>query len=249
MSTSARAIITASYGDLGVIATPAELTAYQADDALLRLNGLVNSLAAQTQSMPFIARQVFPVVANQATYTMGPGGDFNTSRPEGLTGAGLLLNSSNPPVEIPRGLLTDDGYEAIQIKDLTNTLWTNVYFNATYAGGWATVTLWPVPTTSQNDCVLYRRDIIQGFATLDTAYDFPYGYAEMFQYNLDLRLARPNGVPLAAIGDLVQMAQQSLGIIKRANYTLTDLPTDPALTRNIRGGYDINTGQGGGAYS
>lgn len=248
MSTSARAIITACYGDLGVIAGPAELSGYMAEDALSRLNVMVDEWATQPLTMPFIARQIFPVVANQKTYTMGPGGDFNTSRPEGLTGAGLLLNSSNPPVEIPRGLLTDDAYEAIQIKDLTNTLWTNVYFNATYAGGLAQVTLWPVPTTSQNDCVLYRRDIIQGFATLDTAYDFPYGYASAFQYNLDVRLARPNGIPMAAIPDLIQLANSTLGNVKRANYTLVDLPTDPALTRNIRGGYNINTGQGGGAY-
>jgi len=253
VSVNAQTILNAAYADLGVIGLGDTLDASLAQDGLRRLNALVNSWGTQTKTMPFIARQVFPTTGGKGgpsnPYTIGPGGDFDTSRPAGLTGAGLLLNSSSPPVEIPRGVLTDDGWEAIQIKDLSNALWTNVYFNATYSNNLATINLWPVPNTSQNSCVIYRRDIIQGFADLTTAYDFPYGYQEALQYNVAVRMARANGVPLSTIPDVVALASQTLGAIKRANYTITDLPIDPAITliADRRAGYNINTGTGGGS--
>jgi hypothetical protein len=41
-------------------------------------------------------------------------------------------------------------------------------------------------------------------------------------------------------------AAKALGLIKRQNYKLSDMPMDPALTRSYGGGYNINTGTGGG---
>jgi hypothetical protein len=247
VSITARTILTATFKDLGVLGQGETMTAPMAQDGLYYLNSLVDQLATQPAAMPFIARQVFDVVANQSTYTMGPGGDFDTTRPTGLTGAGLLLlQSGAPPVEIPRGLLTDDAYQAIQLKTLTSQLWTDVYFNPTYAGGLASVFLWPTPTTSANQCVLYRLDVIGGFADLDTAYDFPYGYQQVYEYGTGQLLATPYGVPTDILGRIDGLAAKALRLVKRTNNRINDLPVDPAFTTNPAGGYNIVTGQGGG---
>ncbi len=326
MSVTATRLIRDSYGDLGVLGLDEGLDAGLAQDALRRLNALINTWRTQSLTVLTIERHVFPIVANKQTYTIGPGGDFNVPRPQSINGAGLWLNAlgapvavtsitrsgtvatvtqtahgytvgqevfltgadqaaytdlqtvetvptantwtfaidaqpvtpatgtiraqreTGQPVEIPRGVLTDDSYQAIQIKTLTNSLFTDVYYNPT-AWPFGTVFLWPCPTTNQNQLVLYLQSQFEGFADLTTAYDFPStpGYQEALQYNLDVRLARPSGVPLASIPDLVALARETLGTVKRQNYRISDLPTDPALTSSRRGGYNINTGTGSGA--
>ena len=150
---------------------------------------------------------------------------------------------SGTPVEIPRPILTDDGYQAIRIKNLANTLFTTVYYNPTYPFG--TIFLWPLPNTATNQLVLYLQNVFSGFADLTTAYDWPDlpGYSEALQYQLDLRLATPYARTVP--DDIRELARETFGLIKRANNKLSDLPNDAtlALGQDPRGGYNINTGQ------
>lgn len=282
---------------------------------------MVSGWRTQFGTVTSIDRQVFALVANQQTYTIGLGGDFNVPRPITVVGAGLWLNAlasaqavtiarsgsvatvtlashglavgdetliagadqlaynglqtvesvptsgtftftvegtpttpatgtitsaavSGQPVEIPRTVITDNAYQDIQIKNLSNAQFTNVYYNPTYPFG--TVFLWPKPDTAQNQLVLYLQSAFEGFANLTTEYDFPDlpGYADALEYNLALRLL-PFGSPETA-GFIREMATKTLGLIKRANNKLSDMPNDAAvLTGDRRGGYNINSGTGG----
>ncbi len=92
--------------------------------------------------------------------------------------------------------------------------------------------------------MLYRADQIAGFSDLTTNYDFPPGYQDALEYNLAVRLAIPYGRMVTP--ELRQMASDSLALIKRQNYKLTDLAIDPALTHSHAGWYNIDTGSGGG---
>lgn len=204
---------------------------------------MTGTLAIQPQTIPVIGREVFPLVAFKGgpstPYTIGgTGGDFNTSRPNELEGAGLLMPGSPNPVEIPRAVITDDGWEAIQIKDLQSSLFTGVYYNAAFPLG--TINLWPVPNTTLNSLVLYRKEQLGQFTSLTAVYNVPNGYDEMLEYNLAVRLAGPYRMPLPPY--VQQMATETLGQVKRANYRITDVAVDPALARQRRYGYNINTG-------
>lgn len=178
--------------------------------------------------------------ANTFTYTVQ--GTPVTPATGTITAAAL----SDQPVEIPRTVITDDGYQAIQIKSLTNAQFTNVYYNPTFPFG--TVFLWPCPNTDENQLVLYLQSAFAGFANLTTNYEYPDlpGYSEALEYNLSIRLAVPSGRKVEEYPDVVALAKETLGLIKRANTRLVDLPTDATLlTRNRRGGYNINSGTGG----
>jgi hypothetical protein len=215
-------------------------------DMLRILNNMISGWGTQTLTMPFISRNVFAFIAFQATYSIGPGGDFNTTtRPIGLTGAGVLLNTSNPPIEIPRSLFTDDGYEAISIKALQNLFPTGVYYNPTYTAQLGTIFVWPTPTDATSySLVLYRKEQVQQFADLVTQYNFPPGYLEAFEWNLARRLLTPYGIKDPTIRqDVTNMAVSSLAAIKRANYRMSDLSLDPAFVNDRRAGYNILTGQ------
>ncbi len=212
---------------------------------------MIGSWAQQNLTIPTIAREVFPLIANKGgpsnPYTIGIGGNLNTARPpnqSSISGVGLLLNTSSPVVEIPRAMLTDDAWEAVQVKELGNPLFTDLYYNPTYTSNLGTINLWPVPDGSQNtSLVLYLQKALTAFADLTTEYDFPPAYEEAMVYNLCRRIAKPWGATLDA--DVLNMASTSLSLIKRSNVKLTDLPTDPALTANNRFSYNIQTGLGG----
>jgi hypothetical protein len=250
MATTALQLITKSAYDIGAIAIGDSLESALAQDGLSRLNAMLNAWIVQPLTIPAVIREVFSITANQSTYTIGPGGDFNTTRPTMLTGASLLLNTSSPSIEIPITVMTDDMYQAITIKTQTNTLFTAVYLNtnlvsASYA--LAQIFVWPVPTTAANDLVLYRPEQITSFANLTTQYTFPPGYEEAMEYNLARRLSTPWGRELPA--EIDRMARESLAWVKRQNYKLSDLPNDAARAiSSTYGYYNINSDTGGRAY-
>lgn len=245
-ATTANTIITGALQLLGVVDPEETPTAAMLADGLRRLNMMMGSWTTQSLTIPTVNREVFDMTADKGgpddPYTIGPGGDFDTTRPLTLEGAGLLLNASDPPVEIPLAVITDDAYQLTQIKDLSNVLPTQVYYNPTFAGGLGTIILWPVPNTASNSLVLYRKYQLGLFTSATAGYDLPEGAAEPIEYQLALRLAgtwNRGRVP----DDVREIARTSFSTFKRSNYKLVDLPQDPILS-NRRFGYNIQTGTG-----
>ena len=251
---TATQIILDSFGDLNVtqlgdtIATLDAANPSASVDALRRLNLMMGQWAQQNLVTPAILRVVFPLVANKGgvsnPYTIGTGGNLNTPRPpnqSSVVGAGLLLNASTPPVEIPRDVLTPDGWELIRIKDLTSVLFTSVHYRADFTGDLGTILLWPVPTDATNSLVLYIQSPLTTFTDLTTTYSVPPGYDDALHANLAVRLAIPYG--RTASEDLKDLAKTSFATIKRSNIPLSDLPNDFARIGNPRAGwYNIQTG-------
>ncbi len=238
METTALALMTEAMAEIGAIGESESLTAGQAQFGLRRLNQLVNAWQLQSLTILTVGRNVFTLVANQSTYTIGEGGtaDFDVTRPTRIENAGLLLNANTPAMEIPLSLMTDDQYAVLSIKDLTSQQPTRVYYNPTMPLG--TVFLWPTPTTAQNDLVLYTESVLAEFAALATPYDLAPAYTEALMYQLALRLASPYGRAVSPL--TMQMAMSTLDYLKRTNVKQTDLSMDPGLTSGPAGGtYNI----------
>lgn len=321
---SAQSVITDAFTDINVLSPGETLSADYVQDGLRRLKRFVSQLRTQGFTAPFISREVFPITANQSLYTIGPGGDFDTQRPQAIQGAGLLLTpttgsfaitgvspasrtftvagdqtgsfpsgsdftvsgstgnngsytivsasytsattitvadtipdstadgtirvfgDANATVEIPIGILTDDAYQAIQVKGMGNTQWTQLYYNPTYAGGLGSVWLWPKPSTAANACVLYLQPFVAEFAALTTEYWFPPGYADLFEYGLANRLLGPYAVSDADIkSEIKQQFATALTLVKRSNIPRNDMPIDAALFDGSGGTlFNILTGNG-----
>jgi hypothetical protein len=163
-------IITGAFELIGVLEAGQTIGGDLLTDGWRRLQNMMGILGIQTLTAPFVGREVFDLVAGKGgpsnPYTIGPTGDLVTSRPNALQGAGLLLGGNIPTatVEIPRTLYTDDAYEAIQIKEMQNSLFTGVLFTA--SAGNAEIQLWPVPDTTLHKLVIYRLDQIGPFASM-----------------------------------------------------------------------------------
>lgn len=253
MSTTAIAIARTSFQLLNVFLPGESVPLADANAALTFLNLMIGGWAQQRGTIPVVAREVFAMIADKGgpsnPYTIGVGGNLNTARPpvqRSVEGVGLLLNpGTDSETEVPYTMLTNDAWEAIQVKNLANSQFTAALYKPTYANGLGSLFLWPVPNVTTNSLVLYIQKQIAQFADLQTtSYDFPEGYDEALIYNLARRLQVPYGKTLDA--DAMVIARESLAAIKRNNLPLADMPTDMGWlgNGNLRSGYNIQTGNG-----
>ena len=140
-------------------------------------------------------------------------------------------------MEIPLSLLTVQGYANIPIKAQKSGFPQTVYYDHAYANGLGSLTLWPVPDGSYSlQLALYYPTVINTFASLETAYAFPPGYARAIRFALAQELSveypRADGTHLQQI---MSTANEAKANLKRANQRVVDLPLDP-LVPGMRGG-------------
>ena len=256
-SVTALSLITLAFNTLGIFAADEAIPQAAAQAAFTRLLQMCTGWSLQRQLSPVVGREVWPVTVGQGgpvdpalpgsgPYTIGPTGDFVTTRPFALEGAGILLGGTVPAAE-PLGavsVLTDTQYQGIVIKNLPNSLWTAVYYRpqTVPATGNGELYLWPVPNSLTNTLVIYRLDPIGAFASLTTSYVLPEGYPEAIHYNLAVRLCAPYG--LAVPADVGALASFSLATIKRANTRITDAANDLGWLGTPSPLYNILLGNG-----
>lgn len=247
MSTTGNEICLGALGLVGAIDPQDPPDPAMMADAFRRLNTMMGSWSLQRLTIPVEAREVFPLISGKGTpsnpYTYGPTGDFVSSRPLKLNACGLLLNTNpSQPVEMPRAVITDQDYQQIRIKTLPNQLFTQVYYNATFANGLGTVNLYPVPDNALNSIVFYRDAQLGKFTTPTAIYELPEGSEEPIEYNLAKRLLDVYSVDVQRKQNILDIARSSLAIFKRSNMPMFDVPCDPLFTPTWSHGYDINVG-------
>lgn len=237
MATTAATIIRGAFETIGVLGEGETLSAAKGADGLRRLNVMLGSWSIQRGTIPVVEREVFPIVANQASYTIGPGGNFNTELPsrDDLVGAAILLTTSTPNTEIQIAVYGDYSYEDIAVKGLANGLAQGIYYSPTFPLG--TIIPWAIPNTAINSLVLYIRKGLTAFSSLPAVYQLPNGAEEAIEYQLALRLCGPYSVPVDP--DVKAIARTAFATFKRSNYR-ADLLTNGVW--GPRSWYDIYSG-------
>lgn len=97
MSITAADLITNAYELIGVVQPGETPDAILMSRGLSRLNRMLGQWSLQALTIPCVARQLFYLTANLGVYTIGPGGNFDTSRPPSISGASLMLNNNQTP--------------------------------------------------------------------------------------------------------------------------------------------------------
>lgn len=91
----------------------------------------------------------FPLVLNTQPITIGPGGQFNLPvAPVRIKDWSLILNGTNPAVEIPGMVLTESEWATVGIKNLGSTLATHLYYERQFPLG--SLYFWPVPSQANS---------------------------------------------------------------------------------------------------
>lgn len=196
-------------------------------------------------------RKVFDLVANQASYTIGDGGDFDDYRPEFIADAGFINTYVNPtqPLETPVTIYTDEEWARIALKTLTSTIVWGMWYektfdDATVGLGLGTIFVHPIITNIGKLALYYPipwANVTINTAGLNTTLTLPPGYLNAIVYNLALECAA--GFEKVPSADIVKKAATALTIVKRANIEPMIASIPKRLLRRVRRGYNILTNE------
>ena len=231
-------LTTVALKEIGVLAAGEVPNSEDAADALAALNRLIDQWAAERLQIYTITRTPWTIVSGTQNYAVGTGVTVNVARPVYVEHVSYLDTTLSPNQEIPLGELTDAGYQQTSVKALTGSAPTSFYYNPTYPTG--TISLFPVPTSSTLQGVLYSPVAVARFAATSDTVALPPGYEEMIVTSLALRLATPYGRQPDPM--LLDRQREARAIVKRSNWRPADLSFDAGSLINGHGVYSIYTG-------
>ena len=208
-----RQLINRSLRLVGAISSGETATADEMQDTLTALNGMLEQWSNEGLAVYEQVDESFSIVADQYSYTIGTGGDFDTDRPLRIINA--IVRDSNGQ-DYPVGIITSDQYQSISNKtDSGSTYPRYMYYDTSYPLG--NITFYPVP--SENSTLIMT--MWQQFTTYDTdelseEVQVPPGYNDAIVYNLALRIAPEFGIQ-AINPEIRETAVRTMANIKRVN--------------------------------
>lgn len=236
MAETALTLITDAMLDIGVLADNEVPTASQANQALRRLNNMIDSWDIENLAVYGSTEHILPLVAGVQEYTIGPGGDLDIPRPNTITTAVARQMNVQPNIRIdyPLYILNDAEWQAVPQKKLESS-WPNmaVYFNWTYPT--IKAYLYPKPMTANFALVFWDIGILNNLELTDVV-SMPPGYKRALTSNLCIELAASYGVEVPP--SVQAIAVSSKADIKTKNLQINELSLDSEL-RNGR--YNIFT--------
>lgn len=180
----------------------------------------------------------FSLVAGQQIYTIGPSGDFNTTRPQQIQALNLIFSPGGPSeVRRPMNILNYQQWSQIRYQNASGAPLNG------YPDGDNPVErlyLYPIPDQAY-DIELYVWQLLTAPAEPTTTIVFPPGYKNMFIYNLAERLCSvfSRAVPALVAKEAAESRIELFGF----NAQSPLLSSDPALTQDRGGLYNYLIGQ------
>jgi hypothetical protein len=217
--TSALDLIKSSMRLATILASGETPTADEANDGLKSLNDILENWSLENLAVWQTSDFTANLVVGQAAYTIGPTGNFNTTRPVRIGASYTTVNGSDFPVT-QWGL---EEYNAVAVKATGGIPERFVYLNEYPLGQ---IILYPVPAIAST--ISLNVDRVLSFpVTLATQLAFPPGYEKALRYTLATNLAPEYGVAPPAIVSAI--AASSKADIKRANKKSVVAAYDPTL--------------------
>lgn len=214
---------------LAVIGQGQTLDAEQENDALYALNGMLASWTAEGLMVPTTESEQFTLVAGTISYTIGSGGDFDTTRPHQIVG-GYLTDGNDYQLES----MTLREWNRIWSK-ASSTRPSRFYYRADYPLG-VVYFDW---TPDSNYTI--RLEMVQPLGEFDDLTDtitLPPEYMRAMEYNLAIEIAPEyEVVPSPAV---VKVADESKATVMRLNFAnnINAAEFDPELVRRYEYGID-----------
>lgn len=203
--TTALDIIKSAMRKAGVLTKAESPSADEAADGLEMLNDLLASLS--NDSMVIYARELesFTLSGGTATYTMGSGGVFNTTRPVKIISSYVRVGTIDYPIDT----ISDEQYASVAYKGITGI---PQFLNYTNGFPLGTVKLYPSPSGSYQLFILSEKQLSE--FTINQTVSLPPGWKRMLIYNLAMELLPEYGQ--AATQELKMIADDSKNEIRRA---------------------------------
>lgn len=241
ISATAMDFIKWGMSDLGILEPGEEPEESEPQDGLDLLNQMIDDWKTEFGTKNFVQRFLGNLANGVSTYTIGSGATFDVDRPVTIEFCSIIPDrTATNPIELRIGRpLSVQAYAGIVQKSATALYPDRVYYDHQFTAlGYGNIIVYPVPTASVAQVVLYLPTGISQFADLTTSYAFPPGYAKAIRKNFALEAQ--DMFDAEASPRLVAAATKSLFRLKRANVNPNEATFDPALVGGA-GRYNIYT--------
>jgi hypothetical protein len=163
-------------------------SAEAASDALFTLNAVLANLSGRTSVQFAPVLESFTLTPGQAAYTMGTGGNFNTTRPISILSAYIRNETTDTPLAITNTGFFDTSAGVKSTSGIPDRL--------VVSGGnpLFSLTLYPVPSSAYS--IFIRSEKPLSSVTLDAEVSFPPGWEMFLVYELARHLGPDYGLPL-----------------------------------------------------
>ena len=234
--TTALDVITYAARGLGYLGRTDTLSAADGNDGLFAFNAMLDSMAGEELFSYATNTQSFPLVIGQSAYTIGAGGNINTTRPIDVPSAYLRdANSLDYPIQV----IPQDQWDAIGQKTITSQIPDTLFYDSQYPLG--IINIFPVPLLNYT---VFFESIIQQtqFSNLSQTLVTPPGYLLMYIQNLQLQMISmgfPNLLADKEYAMLIENASKSKANVKRMNIKEVIANYDPAIVSRSYATYNI----------
>ena len=210
-------VITNALEMTGIKSGMMNLSGSDATAARKRINGILSRWNVDQQHSYAVGEINFPLVAAQQQYTIGSGGDFNTTRPIKIQDA-FVRDSAN--VDYPVAIIGVEDWNSIAVKNITSDYPNYLWYNPVNPLG--EINIYAVPSSTYT---LYLN-VLTGFTaytSTGTTVVLPEGYEELLTLELAIGMCSyyGNPIPMQIKSDKYEL-QQTLGSV---NFDLWMPPT------------------------
>jgi hypothetical protein len=224
---------------IGAIAIDETPTTGEYALCLANANIMLASWSAHSLMLRGNTLESLALTASKASYTIGVGGDFNTSKPTTIEGAYIRDSGGT---DYPMDIVEQDIYDSYPDKAIGGGRPETLYYDAGLSQQTSptlgTLYLYPMPSSGYT--IYLRSDkYLTAFVNLTDDITFEPAYEEALVYNLAVRIYRDfhqdpgHNIPPEVLG----LAKSSLQTIRQMNAriptTKLDLPTS-------KGGYSYD---------
>jgi len=206
--TTVNDLVTEAYRDINVIGEVEALTGAQLSQGIKILNRLIDGYNTERLLPLYVQQETFPLVVDQQTYTIGAGGDFNTTRPTGILKATITSSNSNYPME----QYTYDDWMNIFTLGNTSEIPSYFYYEPAYPLG--KIYIYYLPSATNTINIASEKQL--GGYVIDEVLSLAPGYERLFVLNLAkellLRYPSESMAPL-----VMKQAEDALNDVRRRN--------------------------------
>ena len=202
--------------NLGIIGASETPSAADSMKCLRAINFMLDNWSGRKLLLQAQTRLNFPLVANQQAYTIGSGGNFNTTKPYEITSA--FYRDQNK-IDKVLDLFTREQFDSFEDKAIVSAPMDGLFYDpgpAQQATQMGTIYLYFTPDASSSYTLWMEAYVmLTEFASLTAAYTFMPVYLEAIVFNGMKRIAGTYGRALTQ--EQKEIAMESLQTIEALN--------------------------------
>jgi hypothetical protein len=231
---TALSVITRAMRLARVIGKGEALDADEAADGLVALNALLDAWNTQRLYAYYIANESLSLVAGTTSYTMGVGGNLNTTRPSHIaTGCYLTYNGYDLPLQV----VDYQQYDSVVAKAIQSNIPS--YLFADMRNPLVYLYFYPTPAASATAHILSWKQL-SAFTALTDSVALPPGYENALTYSLAEDFGPEFGVSIQPM--VIKKAQDYRAAVKRNNTPAPLMMSEAGYMNRMRPAGNIYTG-------